>query len=192
MPQAPPPPPTSNLEVLNTPPPPPPPGNPEVLDTPPLPPPGSPERANTNGSSVAVPGVEVPAISTDEPKTPEEFLLEQGDFSKAFETGKDVFVTEYKLRSENQNRDPFNSVNAQRKVASEVTTNILEFLEPKMPLESFPINQLKLTGVLWRTASPKASFLDPNGSAHIARKNERIGVNKGYIAAIRERGSDRY
>ena len=170
--QTPPPPPapSANPEVLNTPPPPP--DDPEVLNTPP-PPPGG------------ISG-EAPTVSADEPRSPEELLLEQGDFSKALEMGKDILVSEYKLRAENTTRDPFTSVSLQRGIASDGTVDITEFLDPRMPLENFPIDQLKLTGVLWRTATPKASFLDPTGSAHIARKNERIGINKGYIAAIRE------
>lgn len=165
----------TNPEVINTPPPPPNADtNPEVMNTPPPPP-----NADTDLNESSV-------IRTDEPKSPEEFLLEQGEFSKALGMGKDILVSEYTLRSDNKARDPFNAVNLQRSMASIDNSTIMEFLDPKMPLESFPIDKLKLTGVLWRTANPKASFLDPNGSAHIARKNERIGINKGYIAAIRE------
>ena len=104
-------------------------------------------------------------------------------------------LSDYIPKDSNAKRDPFSDITKKREITSVADSEgdpiviedfSVEYLEPKMPLENFPLDQLKLIGVLWRTASPKASFLDPSGAAHIVSKNERIGTKKGYVAAIRE------
>ncbi len=189
---------SSDPEIVNTPPPAPN-SDPEIVSTPPPAPDSNPDDATPSVTSttqiVSEPDSDAPdsdvsngadldastVSSSDEPPSPE---VEDG-IPSGVGFGAEGIVLNYKIREENLNRDPFTRAFAQRSPAN-VTEIVTEFLDPKMPLESFPIEKLRLTGILWRTAAPRAVFLDPNGSSYIARKNERIGVNKGYIAAIRE------
>lgn len=60
------------------------------------------------------------------------------------------------------------------------------FQGPLLPLQRFDIQELKLIGIMWNIADPKAMFVDPNSQIHVVGKDERIGRNNGYIAVIRE------
>jgi type IV pilus assembly protein PilP len=57
---------------------------------------------------------------------------------------------------------------------------------PPLPLESFDVEQLRLSAILWDVARPKAMIKDPGGGTHIVFPNQRIGRNNGYVAVIRE------
>jgi type IV pilus assembly protein PilP len=57
---------------------------------------------------------------------------------------------------------------------------------PVLPLQRFDLDQLRLIGIIWDVAEPKAMFLDPNSRIYTVGRDERIGPNNGYIAAIRE------
>ena len=41
-------------------------------------------------------------------------------------------------------------------------------------------------GIIWDTEEPRALIMDPNNQSHVVRKNDRIGLYKGYLAEIRE------
>jgi len=57
---------------------------------------------------------------------------------------------------------------------------------PLLPLQQYDVDQLKLIGIIWDVADPKAMFVDPKGQVHVVRRDERIGRKNGYIAVIRE------
>ncbi len=57
---------------------------------------------------------------------------------------------------------------------------------PVMPLQRFDLDQLRLIGIIWDVKDPKAMFLDPNSRIYTIGRDERIGPNNGYVAAIRE------
>lgn len=57
---------------------------------------------------------------------------------------------------------------------------------PLMPLQRFDLADLRLVGIIWDVREPKAMFLDPSSRIYTLGKDERIGRNNGYIAAIRE------
>lgn len=57
---------------------------------------------------------------------------------------------------------------------------------PVLPLQRFDLAELKLIGIMWNVQEPKAMFLDPNSRIYTIGKDERIGRNNGYVAAIRE------
>ncbi len=61
-----------------------------------------------------------------------------------------------------------------------------ELQGPLLPLQRFDTSEIKLVGIIWDVSAPKAMFLDPTNTVHIIGKNERLGRNNGYIAAIRE------
>lgn len=53
-------------------------------------------------------------------------------------------------------------------------------------LTNFDLNQLRLVGVLWDVNDPKAMVRTPSGKVYLLRRLTRIGINNGYVAAIRE------
>ena len=56
------------------------------------------------------------------------------------------------------------------------------------PLQRFPLEQLRLRGVVVHTASPRALIEGPDGVSHLARVGDWIGTSWGRIAAIRQDG----
>lgn len=61
-----------------------------------------------------------------------------------------------------------------------------EGIGPQFPLQKYDLDQLKLVGVIWDVAQPKAMIMDASGKGHVVKANDRIGRNNGYIARIRE------
>jgi type IV pilus assembly protein PilP len=57
---------------------------------------------------------------------------------------------------------------------------------PLLPLQQFDLNQIRLVGIIWDVAHPKAMLKDPSGKTHIVGQNTKIGPRNGYIAVIRE------
>jgi Tfp pilus assembly protein PilP len=53
------------------------------------------------------------------------------------------------------------------------------------PLQRYPLEALKLRGVVAATASPRALVEAPDGASHLARVGDGIGTSFGRIAAIR-------
>jgi len=61
-----------------------------------------------------------------------------------------------------------------------------EVEQPTRPLLRYNLSQLDLKAILWNVKNPKVIINDPGNKLHVLRKNDRIGNNGGYIAAIRE------
>ncbi len=53
-------------------------------------------------------------------------------------------------------------------------------------LTDFNLDQIKLVGVMWDVDVPKAIVKTPGGKLHTLTKGEKIGRNRGKVAAIRE------
>ncbi len=60
------------------------------------------------------------------------------------------------------------------------------FEGPLLPLQRFDMDDLRLIGIIWDVKEPKAMFMDPESKVHILSRDDRIGKNNGYVAAIRE------
>ena len=75
-------------------------------------------------------------------------------------------------------RDPFSPFEADRGGGASVG--------PVYPLQKFDMDQLRLVGIIWDVAQPKALIMDPTGHGHVVKLNEKVGRNNGYIARIRE------
>jgi type IV pilus assembly protein PilP len=61
-----------------------------------------------------------------------------------------------------------------------------EFQGPLLPLQRFDLDDIHLIGIIWDVREPKAMFMDPNSQVHILAREDRIGKNNGFLAAIRE------
>ena len=57
---------------------------------------------------------------------------------------------------------------------------------PMSPAQRFPLEELRLLGVIWDIKEPKAMFVDPDKEVLMLGRDESIGNRNGYIAAIRE------
>lgn len=57
---------------------------------------------------------------------------------------------------------------------------------PLLPLQKFELGQLRLTGIIWDVANPRAMIRDPSGMMHVVGPNTKLGPRNGYIAVIRE------
>ena len=91
-------------------------------------------------------------------------------------------MTPYNYDLENR-RDPFKEFRLD--VRTEVTEEGV-FVGPLRPLQRFELEMIIPVAIIWDVESPKAMFIDPTNEVHILGKDERIGKNNGYIAAIRE------
>jgi type IV pilus assembly protein PilP len=54
------------------------------------------------------------------------------------------------------------------------------------PQQKYELYTFKLVGIVWDVKQPKAMFMSPNQELFILGRDENIGGNNGYIAAIRE------
>lgn len=61
-----------------------------------------------------------------------------------------------------------------------------EFEGPMLPLQRFELDDFQLIGIIWDVKEPKAMFMDPSSQIHVLSRDDRIGRNNGFIAAIRE------
>lgn len=77
-------------------------------------------------------------------------------------------------------RDPFAQILPDRQ-ASRGRVN-----GPYLPLQQYDLQELKLTGIIWDVARPRAMLKDPKGRVHIVGPNAKLGRRNGYIAVIRE------
>ena len=77
-------------------------------------------------------------------------------------------------------RDPFAQVLPERQ-ANRTPVN-----GPDLPLQQYELKELKLTGIIWDVARPRAMLRDPKGRVHIVGPNAKLGRQNGYIAVIRE------
>jgi type IV pilus assembly protein PilP len=144
---------------------------PEEEEAPPLPMPPPPSMAPPpSAPPPSSPGIRTgggQAVAADSSSSPVEAL------------SVEVFLQRFNYSAEGR-RDPFQPYEElQLSVSGEV-------LGPLLPLQRFDLDQLKLVGIIWDVADPKAMFLDPSANVHLVGKDDRIGRNNGYIAVIRE------
>lgn len=77
-------------------------------------------------------------------------------------------------------RDPFRPLFLLRRSAAET-------VEPLTPLQRYEIGQLRLVGVIYDLAPPRAMVEDSSGLGFIVTPGTAIGPNGGVVTAIRPR-----
>jgi type IV pilus assembly protein PilP len=77
-------------------------------------------------------------------------------------------------------RDPFRPLYLLRRPA-------VPSAEPATPLQSYEIGQLRLVGVVFNLAPPRAMVEDSSGLGFIVTPGTAIGPNGGVVTAIRPR-----
>ena len=127
--------------------------------------------SSQQGAGGSVPAV--PAIGVAPTASVEKAPLQTSDVGSANLS----FLEPYVYDTKKGRRDPFQPTTSE--ISSSGPTVI-------RPLQKFDINDIKLVGILWDVKSPKALFLDPSKSTHVVEVDERIGLNNGYVAVIRE------
>lgn len=85
--------------------------------------------------------------------------------------GSDVYVYDSRGR-----RDPFMSI-----IVAVAETPPGEI---KTPIESFDIEQVKLTAVVWTDGEHYALIKLPDGKHYVIREGMNIGIHKGQVAKI--------
>ncbi|MGE0762498.1 MAG: pilus assembly protein PilP [Bdellovibrionales bacterium] len=118
------------------------------------------------------PPVAPPAAVDAVPKLPEGL---EGGLSSELESFLEPYIYDPKGR-----RDPF------KPYAETAPLEEGELAGPLLPLQQYDLEQLRLVGILWNIADPKAMFVDPKNQVHIVRRDERVGKKNGYVAVIRE------
>lgn len=78
-------------------------------------------------------------------------------------------------------RDPFSQT-----IVGRPLEQVGDAYGPLLPLQRFNLEELRLTGIIWNVARPKAILKDPSGNIHVVTLNSKIGSRNGYVAAIRE------
>ncbi len=77
-------------------------------------------------------------------------------------------------------RDPFRPLFLMRRPAAQT-------VEPLTPLQRYEIGQLRLVGVVYNLAPPRAMVEDSSGLGFIVMPGTPIGPNGGVVTAIRPR-----
>lgn len=77
-------------------------------------------------------------------------------------------------------RDPFRPLFLLRRPAAQT-------VEPQTPLQRYEIGQLRLVGVVYNLAPPRAMVEDSSGLGFIVMPGTAIGPNGGVVTAIRPR-----
>ncbi|MCB0390363.1 MAG: pilus assembly protein PilP [Bdellovibrionales bacterium] len=94
----------------------------------------------------------------------------------------ETLMAPYNYDIENR-RDPFKQFRLD--LGSELSDEGV-FVGPLRPLQRFDLDKIIPVAIIWDVETPKAMFVDPTNEVHIIGKDERIGRNNGYVAAIRE------
>lgn len=94
------------------------------------------------------------------------------------------FMTPYSYDPDNR-RDPFSPPTKKADVA---TTGTNAITDPSLltELQRFELEEMKVVGIMWDVAKPKALLEDPNGTIHRVYLNTKVGQRNGYVAVIRE------
>ena len=133
-------------------------------------------------------GIITPLLQAQQTTPPTTSADNSEEVSKAVpipqEVIKSLGLDPYKYQHDPRNRDPFISLRPETGNDGEVINQTL--LGPHLPLERFDIDQFQLMGIIWDVDQPRALIMDPNKQSHIVKKNDRIGLYKGYLAEIRE------
>ncbi len=98
---------------------------------------------------------------------------------KTFET------FEYTLRAPDD-RDPFDLPTSEEKEATASAGPRPDQNRPREPLESFPLDGLKMVGTLGSATSPEGLLKDPEGVIRRVHLGNYVGQNYGRITAINE------
>ncbi len=122
-------------------------------------------------------GFKVTPLQAQTEPSPEGSPVNEGEDKKAKKVQEEI-IQSYKYDPTGL-RDPFIPLRIHKEINQ--TT-----LGPYLPLEQFDINKFKLIGIIWDTKEPRALVMDPNNKSHIIKKNDRIGLNKGHLADIRQ------
>ncbi len=102
---------------------------------------------------------------------------------KTFET----FEYKVKDKDDNDRRDPFGpSVQERAEAQATAGSGPQPDKHPKEPLESFPLDALKMVGSIGTGASMEGLIKDPDSVIHRVHKNNYLGENGGKITAIAE------
>mgnify|MGYP002277069662 CR=1 FL=1 len=60
-----------------------------------------------------------------------------------------------------------------------------ESMDGRPPLQKYQIGSLRLTAIISEVSVPKAMFIDPAGTGHLAKEGDRVGTEGGRIEDIR-------
>lgn len=84
------------------------------------------------------------------------------------------------IYDETNRRDPF--------LAFGITLPVGEVEAPRIlaPIQKFPLSEFKLVGVLWDVKTPKAMVVSSSQELFVVERDQSIGIDNGYVAAIRE------
>lgn len=83
-------------------------------------------------------------------------------------------------------RDPFVVEQSIEEAIAESTGPRPDTNRRKEPLEAFPVDSLKMVGVLEQSASMWALVRDPDGTIHRVQQGNYLGENDGHITGISE------
>jgi type IV pilus assembly protein PilP len=84
------------------------------------------------------------------------------------------------IYDETNRRDPFLAFGVNIPVGDTEAPRILA------PIQKFPLSDFKLVGVLWDVKTPKAMVVSSSQELFIVERDQSIGIDNGYVAAIRE------
>jgi len=102
---------------------------------------------------------------------------------KTFET----FEYKVKDKDDNDRRDPFGpSIQERAEAQANVGSGPQPDKHPKEPLESYPLDALKMVGSIGTGASMEGLIKDPDSVIHRVHINNYLGENGGKITAIAE------
>jgi type IV pilus assembly protein PilP len=75
-------------------------------------------------------------------------------------------------------RDPFRSL---------VVAELQPSATPLTELQRYDLDQLKVVGIIYGIASPRAMIQTPDGKGHVAKKGTPIGKGRGRVTRITQR-----
>lgn len=56
------------------------------------------------------------------------------------------------------------------------------------PLQRYPLDQFRISGIVWMSGKPQAMVVDPEGNTYFLGNGDRIGNKQGEIVEVRENG----
>lgn len=56
------------------------------------------------------------------------------------------------------------------------------------PLQRYPLDQFRISGIVWMSGKPQAMVVDPEGNTYFLGDGDRIGNKEGEIVEVRENG----
>jgi type IV pilus assembly protein PilP len=56
------------------------------------------------------------------------------------------------------------------------------------PLQRYPLDQFRISGIVWMSGKPQAVVVDPEGNTYFLGDGDRIGNKQGEIVEVRENG----